>query len=824
MYQRLQNWSQGSKYVNEYTEEFNKLLTRVDLSETEEQLVSRYIGGLRPQIQDTLNLFDPSKVSEAHQRALLIEKASARGSFNLFGRSGGGSYNRSRVPFTTREAPSQVTGPSKNPTPMGQPSRLGATTGPKCFRCGEMGHRLADCRKGEKYGKALLIDSGEAFDEQGDGEEQAANFDDYDGAEEEFATRDDTPLLMVRRICYTPWKVEGDDGQRHTLFHTICTVGGKGCKLVIDGGSCENVVAEEAVRKLGLATEKHPTPYRLEWLKKGDEVIMSKRCLVSFSIGKRYKDKVWCDVVAMDACHILLGRPWQYDRNAHHDGRKNTYNFLVDNVKLTLLPDPGECPKPSTGTGQTLLARHEFVKEMLEVDCGCLLVCKEGKKVEEVPEEAKGLVEEFADVFPVELPDELPPLRDIQHQIDLMLGSSLPNRPHYRLSPKEHEELRRQVEGLLAKGHIRESLSPCAVPALLTLKNDGSWRMCVDSRAINKITVRYRFPIPLLDDLLDQLSGATIFTKLDLRSGYHQIRLRPNDEWKTAFKTREGLFEWLVMPFGLSNAPSTFMRVMNQAFRPFIGRFVVVYFDDILIYSPNRETHLLHVREVLQVLQKEKFYASPAKCSFMTDSVLFLGYVVSKDGLAVDEAKVVAVQDWSIPTTLHEEVGIGAVLSQGGRPVAFFSEKLSGSRLNYSTYDVEFYALVQSLRHWSSYLAYNDFILYSDLEVLKHLNSQDKLSSRHANWAAYVQQFSFTINHKSGPLNKVADALSRKSTLLTTMANEVIGFDLLKDSLSTDPLFGPIVDEMLLGNWSDFGLHNGFLFKGTQLCIPEGSL
>jgi hypothetical protein len=282
-----------------------------------------------------------------------------------------------------------------------------------------------------------------------------------------------------------------------------------------------------------------------------------------FSIGTKYKDNTWCDVVAMDACHLLLGRPWQYDRNAHHNGRKNTYSFFVDNVKLTLLPNPGDVTKPPKEVGQTLLAKREFIREMLDADQVYLLYGKECSPMKIVLEVVTGLLEEFADVFTKELPLELPPLHDIQHQIDLVPRSSLPNLPHYRMGPKEHEELRRQVEELLAKGHIRESLSPCTVPALLTPKKDGIWRMCVDSRAINKITVRYRFPIPRLDDLLDQLSGAIVFTKLDLKSGFHQIRVRVSDEWKTAFKMREGLYEWLVMPFGLSNAPSTFMRVMN---------------------------------------------------------------------------------------------------------------------------------------------------------------------------------------------------------------------------------------------------------------------
>lgn len=266
--------------------------------------------------------------------------------------------------------------------------------------------------------------------------------------------------------------------------------------------------------------------------------------------------------------------------------------------------------------------------------------------------EVQRLLQQYADVF--QQPKELPPERFYDHQIPLLLGAALVNSKPYRYSPQHKDEIERQVQELLGAGLISHSTSPFASPVLLVLKKDGSWRFCVDYRRLNALTIKNRFPMPLIEEILDELAGTRYFTKLDMRSGYHQIRMKAADEYKTVFKTHHGHYQFKVMPFGLTNALATFQCVMNEVLAPFLRKFVMVFLDDILIYSPSLESHIEHLTLVLDKLREHKLYMKQSKCSFAQTSLEYLGHIISREGVSTDPSKTEAILNWPVPQSVTE--------------------------------------------------------------------------------------------------------------------------------------------------------------------------
>ncbi|CAI7851263.1 unnamed protein product [Closterium sp. NIES-54] len=271
-----------------------------------------------------------------------------------------------------------------------------------------------------------------------------------------------------------------------------------------------------------------------------------------------------------------------------------------------------------------------------------------------VPPELHELLKRYPGIFPDDLPEGLPTQRAHDHRIELEPGAQPTVQRQFRLTQPELHELRKQLDYLLEKKIIRPSSSPFAAPILFTLKKDRGFRMCINYRALNRVTVKSQYPIPRADELIDQLQTAQVFSKIDLRGGYHQIRVEPSDCAKTAFRTRYGSFEYIVMPFGLINASATFQMTMNEAFRPLLETCVIVYLDDILVYSRDKQQHLADLEADFKILDAHRPLTKGSKCKFFQDRLEFLGHVISKAGVEIDPKKLDTVKAWHPPTNITE--------------------------------------------------------------------------------------------------------------------------------------------------------------------------
>ena len=477
-------------------------------------------------------------------------------------------------------------------------------------------------------------------------------------------------------------------------------------RALIDSGATGCFLSSEAADRLKLKRITKKTPHNVR-MADGHIVESAQLVREDFELGT-LRDEETFHILPLEGFDMVLGQTWLKRLNPRIDWvsgvlklkRQGRYHVicpaaadektqLLSRSLATLLISSLQLRKEMKRGGQ---AYQVFVKGD-ENPAGEEGDLPQGDAaVDETPFQRllSRLLEEFVDVVPTDpgFQPPFPPERSVDHTVEILPGSAPPNKAVYRMSPAELEELKKQLTDLLGRGLIRPSSSPYGSPIIFVKKKDGGFRLCVDYRALNDITVKNKYPLPRVDDLLDKLHGAKVFSKIDLASGYHQVRLAEADIHKSAFRTRYGHYEYTVLPFGMCNAPATFMRLMHDVFMPYLDEFVIIYLDDICIYSKSEEEHEEHLRKVLELLRKHQLYAKPSKCAFGVQEIEFLGHIVSDKGISMDPAKVRVVVEWPDLTNAKEVLQFKGLVGFYKRFIKNFSEK--AAPLSALTGDVPF--------------------------------------------------------------------------------------------------------------------------------------
>ena len=631
-----------------YIRDFDMLWNRAQISE--KQALVFFLGGLEIEIKNLVKMFEPKSLKQAYNLARLhnntltyrkvtpIYPKSQPARFNYSANSPQTNLNLSKPPLPAL-LPTPTSPPYNNHRPT-KPIRTKAMDERRakglCFWYDEKfvhGHR---CRNRKMYSLCIIEDDGDSSE----GEEPVEAM--------EFETL--TPHLSIQAIqgtsgCQTI-KVWGKIG-RYPIF------------ILIDSGSTHNFLNAELVNKLGCST----SPIKPLAVEAANGGTMSCTALCKNLQWKMQGTQFEADVFVMklQSYDMVLGIQWLKllgDVLSNYEER--WVSFWWQNKKVTL---KGEDPKLAQSIPLEELNGLLSTKALLsEVKLCSLQMVEESdreQQVKELPifEDSEGsplqsLLAAYQHIFCD--PKGLPPARRHDHKIPLKDESQTINLRSYRYSGLQKDTLETLVAEMLEAGLVQPSNSPFASPVVLVKKKDNTWRFCVDYRALNKITVKDKYPIPIIDELLEELQGAAIFSKIDLRAGYHQIRMVPGDVLKTVFRTHNGHYEFLVMPFGLSNAPATFQSLMNDIFRDHLRKFILVFFDDILVYSRAMAEHLVHLGVVFEILGAHQLVAKKSKCVFGAGQMEYLGHVISKEGVTTDPLKVTAISQWPIPKTIKQ--------------------------------------------------------------------------------------------------------------------------------------------------------------------------